>query len=57
MRTFILAVSLLSSVLTSAQQKPYYYTIPDTPAAYSAATVAARFVDGLSFVIIGQRLD
>lgn len=49
MRAFILAISLLGSVITSAQQKPYYYTIPDTPAVYSATTVAARFVDGLGF--------
>ncbi len=49
MRAFILGISLLGSVFTTAQQKPYYYTIPDTPAAYSAATVAARFVDGLGF--------
>lgn len=49
MRAFILCITLLGSVFTSAQQKPYYYTIPDTPAAYSASTVAARFVDGLGF--------
>ncbi len=32
-----------------AQDKPYYYQIPDTPATYTAATVAARLVDGLGF--------
>ena len=32
-----------------AQDKPYYYQIPDTPAEYSATTVAARLVDGLGF--------
>lgn len=33
----------------SAQDKPYYYQIPDTPKMYTAATVAARLVDGLGF--------
>jgi hypothetical protein len=32
-----------------AQDKPYYYQIPDTPKEYTAATVAARLVDGLGF--------
>ena len=32
-----------------AQQKDYYYNIPDTPNSYIAATVAARMVDGLGF--------
>jgi hypothetical protein len=32
-----------------AQQKDYYYNIPDTPGTYTAATVAARIVDGLGF--------
>jgi hypothetical protein len=31
------------------QDKPYYYQIPDTPAVYTPATVAARLVDGLGF--------
>lgn len=32
-----------------SQNKPYYYQIPDTPATYTAETVAARMVDGLGF--------
>ncbi len=36
-------------VHASAQKKPYYYQIPDTPKTYTAATVAARLVDGLGF--------
>lgn len=32
-----------------SEVKPYYYQIPDYPESYSAATVAARMVDGLGF--------
>lgn len=47
----LFAVILLLSVTTavSAQDKHYYYQIPDTPATYTAAMVAARMVDGLGF--------
>lgn len=50
-KIFFLAITLFLSVTTDlfAQQKPYYYQLPDTPAVYAAATVAARMVDGLGF--------
>lgn len=32
-----------------AQERSYFYQIPDAPAEYTAATVAARMVDGLGF--------
>lgn len=38
-----------ASIHLMAQNKPYYYQIPDTPATYTATTVAARLVDGLGF--------
>lgn len=40
---------LFYSVTLMAQDRPYYYEIPEAPATYSAATVAARLVDGLGF--------
>jgi hypothetical protein len=40
---------MLSVSAAMAQNKPYYYTIPDTPKVFTAATVAARMVDGLGF--------
>ena len=49
MKIILLALSLAITCVTWAQQKPYYYTIPDTPTTYTAATVAARLVDGLGF--------
>ena len=49
MRLFILSTMLFLSCSITAQNKPYYYTIPDTPITYTAATVAARMVDGLGF--------
>lgn len=49
MRLFILSTMLFLSCGITAQNKPYYYTIPDTPKTYTAATVAARMVDGLGF--------
>jgi hypothetical protein len=45
--SFVIAAIL--TINSSAQNKPYYYTIPDTPKVYTAATVAARLVDGLGF--------
>lgn len=46
----IFFVSLLFITLSmDAQNKPYYYQIPDTPTTYTAANVAARLVDGLGF--------
>ncbi len=49
MKTIIVLVATIIAVNSSAQTKPYYYQIPDTPAVYTAATVAARLVDGLGF--------
>ena len=49
MKIILLALSLAITGDTLAQQKPYYYTIPDTPTTYTATTVAARLVDGLGF--------
>ena len=49
MKVFILfATSMLTGVLY-AQERPYYYQIPEAPAVYTPATVAARLVDGLGF--------
>lgn len=49
MKTTMVLVAIIITVTTSAQNKPYYYQIPDTPAVYTAATVAARLIDGLGF--------
>lgn len=49
MKIATIIFSLLISLVTSAQDKPYYYQIPEVPASYNAATVAARLVDGLGF--------
>jgi len=49
MKIILLALSFAITSASWAQQKPYYYTIPDTPTTYTAATVAARLVDGLGF--------
>ncbi len=49
MKIILIILSLAISSGTLAQQKPYYYTIPDTPTTYTAATVVARLVDGLGF--------
>ena len=49
MKIIIIALSLAITSSALAQQKPYYYTIPDTPTTYTATTVAARLVDGLGF--------
>lgn len=47
----ILILMLMTAIVNniSAQNKPYYYQIPDTPATYTATNVAARLVDGLGF--------
>ena len=49
MKFVSLIITISFSVVVSAQDKPYYYQIPDTPKVYTAATVAARLVDGLGF--------
>ena len=49
MKTLLLLIGLLLNNFLQAQQKPYYFNIPDTPTTYTAATVAARLVDGLGF--------
>lgn len=48
-RSLLVTMFILSVSAAMAQNKPYYYTIPDTPKVYTAATVAARMVDGLGF--------
>ncbi len=48
MKSLLLCISVLFTHCATAQNK-YYYQIPDTPAIYTAATVAARMVDGLGF--------
>jgi len=45
---FFISLVIISTNIF-AQQKSYYYQIPDTSAVYTAATVAARMVDGLGF--------
>ncbi|MBK8611039.1 MAG: hypothetical protein IPL84_14135 [Chitinophagaceae bacterium] len=40
---------MVTTTNAKAQQNPYYYQIPDTPAVYTPETVAARMVDGLGF--------
>ena len=49
MKPVLVTIAIALFVNSSAQNKPYYYQIPDTPKAYTAATVAARLVDGLGF--------
>ena len=49
MKLTCLIAAIFICLSTSAQNKPYYYQIPDTPKVYTAATVAARLVDGLGF--------
>jgi hypothetical protein len=49
MKIFITVIVILVTYMAGAQQKPFYYHIPDTPANFTAATVAARMVDGLGF--------
>lgn len=49
MRVIIMLMTFVSYINVSAQKQPYYYQIPEAPAEYTAATVAARMVDGLGF--------
>ncbi|MBL7961542.1 hypothetical protein JNL27_15015 [bacterium] len=49
MKTFFVLSIMAFTCGLYAQDKPYYYTIPEAPKAYTAATVAARLVDGLGF--------
>jgi hypothetical protein len=49
MKKIALSACMLLTLQLSAQQKSYYYQIPDTPAIYTPATVAARMLDGLGF--------
>lgn len=49
MKIVFLITTLILSTGVLARQKPYYYQIPDTPAVYTAANVAARMIDGLGF--------
>jgi hypothetical protein len=49
MKTIVFIAAILVVGDITAQQKSYYYQIPDTPTHYSAATVAARMIDGLGF--------
>lgn len=49
MKTTIVLFAIIMAATSWGQNKPYYYQIPDTPAVYTAATVAARLVDGLGF--------
>jgi len=49
MKIILLSLGISITNVAIAQQKPYYYNIPDTPTTYTAATVAARLVDGLGF--------
>ena len=49
MKTIIVLLATIIATNSSAQKKPYYYQIPDTPAIYTAATVTARLVDGVGF--------
>ena len=49
MQRISIFIALLFSIMSQAQEKPYYYQIPDTSTVYTPATVAARLVDGLGF--------
>ena len=49
MKTIIFLFAAMITLTSSAQNKPYYYQIPDVPTTYTPATVAARMVDGLGF--------
>ena len=49
MRTITFLLATMITVTSSAQHKPYYYQIPEVPATFTPATVAARMVDGLGF--------
>ena len=49
MRTIIFLLATMITINSSAQNKPFYYQIPEAPATFTPATVAARMVDGLGF--------
>lgn len=49
MKLILIFLLLITGFEMAAQDKPYYYQIPETPETYTAATVAARLVDGLGF--------
>ncbi|HMU46541.1 MAG TPA: hypothetical protein PKC72_09245 [Chitinophagaceae bacterium] len=49
MKAILILLSVLITMSTSAQNKPYYYKIPAAPSVYTPTTVAARLVDGLGF--------
>ncbi len=49
MKLVAICVSLLLNFSAIAQEKPYYYQIPAVPETFTAASVAARMVDGLGF--------
>lgn len=49
MKNIVILLWLLVSINVSGQDKPYYYQIPESPANFTAASVAARMVDGLGF--------
>ncbi|MBI1341876.1 MAG: hypothetical protein GC171_02965 [Terrimonas sp.] len=48
-KNFIFFGVLFIQIQMMAQDKPYYYQIPEAPASYTATNVAARLVDGLGF--------
>lgn len=49
MKTITFLVATMITITSLAQNKPYYYQIPEAPATFTPATVAARMVDGLGF--------
>ncbi len=49
MKTITFLFAAMITLTSSAQNKPYYYQIPEAPATFTPATVAARMVDGLGF--------
>lgn len=49
MKLIFYCLTFIFAITAKAQNKPYYYQIPEVPASYTPATVAARLVDGLGF--------
>ncbi|MEO5946148.1 MAG: hypothetical protein ABIP79_04990 [Chitinophagaceae bacterium] len=49
MRTITFLLAAMFTITSSAQNKPFYYQIPEVPATFTPANVAARMVDGLGF--------
>lgn len=49
MKSCIVLICLFTSISIIAQEKNYFYQIPDFPEKYTAENVAARMVDGLGF--------